>query len=118
MALGKSWVGFLRGLARVVGFSASAFFLLFAVGEGAGELSRGGFTVLPFTLALLVATAGLILAFRRERLGSLVTLMGSGLLAVSVVWLAESDVLVLELLFAGPFVFAGLLLLWCSHETR
>ena len=105
-------------LARVVGFSASVFFLLFTVGEGMGEFSRGHYAVLPLLVSLLIATAGLILAFWHEHLGSLVTLTGSLLTAIMVGILARNDVWMLEILFAGPFALAGLLLFWCSQETR
>jgi hypothetical protein len=119
MVLNQTWLGLLRWLGRAVGFAASGFLLLISIGEGVMEISSGQYSVVPLLLALLVPAVGLVIALWRERVGSLVVLLGSGLLALTVGLLAGRDVWALELVFVGPFLCSGLLLLACSYgETR
>jgi len=85
----KKMAGWLRLAGRVVGFAMVGFGGTMLIGEAASEYLRKGF-VLPELAGILlavigvVALAGLILTFRRERVGGIMLVACSAALGVHI----------------------------------
>ena len=119
--IGHGLVTGTRWIARSVGLFASALFVLFIVESGAKVLSTLSWSNLrgmPLFLALTVAIAGIIVAWRREAIGGVMSLVG-GLMMLALVYLASGSGMTFPaFLLALPLLFAGALYLACSIGAR
>lgn len=118
---GNGLVTGMRWTARSVGLFASALFVLFFVESGARMLSALSWSDLrgiPLFLALTLAIAGVLVAWRREAIGGAMSLAG-GLMILVLVYLASgSGMTFTALLLALPLLIAGALHLACSAGPR
>ena len=119
--IGNDLVTGMRWMARLVGLFACGLFALFFVESGAQVLSALSWSDLrgmPLFLALTVAIAGIIVAWRREAIGGVMSLVG-GLMMLALVYLASgSGMTFTAFLLALPLLFAGALYLACSIGAR
>ena len=119
--IGNDLVTGMRWMARLVGLFACGLFALFFVESGAQVLSALSWSDLrgmPLFLALTVAIVGIIVAWRREAIGGVMSLVG-GLMMLALVYLASgSGMTFTAFLLALPLLFAGALYLACSIGAR
>ena len=119
--IGNDLVAGMRWVARLVGLFACGLFALFCVESGAQVLSTLSWSNLrgmPLFLALTLAIAGVLVAWRREAIGGVMSLAG-GLMMLALVYLASgSGMTFTAFLLALPLLFAGALYLACSMGTR
>ncbi len=110
----------LRWFARIVGFLASGFFLLFFLGEGAPDVLENGLNreIVPFLALLLTAIVGYVVALFHERAGGLLLIAGGG--AMGVYHLAAGGIkdADMALVFGLPFLLCGCVFLFVSAKTQ
>jgi hypothetical protein len=97
----------LRWLARIIGLLASAFFLMFAIGEAAP---------LPLLILILFAALGVLIALRWERIGGTVTTIVAIALGLYVFQSLEHAPTTIVLVYSLPFLVAGTLFLICARQ--
>lgn len=110
----NGWTRVMRWAARILALVAIGLFVLFAVQSGANVLSTLSFgdpQGLPLLLALLLALAGVLIAWRWELVGGIMTIVGA-IAIISLTCLGSgSDMLLCSLFFTGPLLLAGTLYL-------
>lgn len=121
--VGNSPTNELRLITRAIGFLAFVTGLLYLrviVGAGLTSLSSGE---LPLGVALvfaflLMATAGLLLSWRWEGLGGLLSLLGGVGLAVMDYGVLGRNGWIAAFLYSSPFIISGTLCLLCWRNNR
>jgi hypothetical protein len=118
---GNGWTRAMRWTARIVGLAAAGLFLAFLVVSGARVLPALTLTSLqgiPLLSVLLVALAGVLIAWRWELVGGIMAVVGS--LAILGLVCAGSgiDMLYCAVLFTLPLLLAGALYLACCARSR
>jgi hypothetical protein len=88
----------LRWLARIIGLLASAFFLMFAIGEAAP---------LPLLILIALASLGVIIALRWERIGGTVATIVAIALGLYVFQSLERAPTTVVLVYSLPFLVAA-----------
>jgi hypothetical protein len=99
----------LRWLARIIGLLASAFFLMFAIGEAAP---------LPLLILIALASLGVIIALRWERIGGTVATIVAIALGLYVFQSLERAPTTVVLVYSLPFLVAGILFLICARQSE
>ena len=110
----------MRWVARILALLAVGLFVFFAVGLGSRvfpTLSWGpqGF---PLMIALAVALAGVVVAWRWELVGGIMTVAGVAGIIGLVCAGSGTDMLFCAFLFTLPLLVAGILYLGCCWRTR
>jgi len=113
----------LRLITKAIGFLAFVTGLLYLrviVGAGLTSLSSGE---LPLGVAivfafLLMATAGLLLSWRWEGLGGILSLLGGVGLAVMDYGVLGRNGWIAAFLYSSPFIISGTLCLLCWRQDR
>jgi hypothetical protein len=104
----------LRWIARILGFALLAFGLVFLIGHLVGDAGRAnrplGTSDYAGMLSMALAFLGLVVAWKRELIGALMTLVGTLILA-AVNWRMLMSPLVLLPIDAAIFLSAW----WLSH---
>jgi hypothetical protein len=117
----NGWTGIMRWTARILALVAIGLFVLFMVESGAATISQLSFTNpqgIPVLLSLLLALVGVIVAWRWELVGGILTIVGA-LGIIGLVCLGSgTDMLLCSLFFTGPLLIAGILYLACCYRTR
>ena len=117
----NGWTTAMRWVARLVGLVAAGLFVLFAVELGAKILPALPWTDpqgMPLLIVLLAALAGVLVAWRWELLGGILTFAGAlGIMAL-VCTGSGADMLYCAFLFAAPLLLVGALLLGCCWRNR
>lgn len=113
----------LRLVSKAVGFLALLTGLLYLrvlAGEGIPAVGIGGITEggFPLFALLLLASAGLLLGWWRERAGGLVAVLSALLLAGMVYISAGRNQLLAALVYSSPFLVGGILFLACWWRER
>lgn len=115
--IGNGSVTGMRWIARLVGLFACGLFALFIVESGVRVLTALSWSDLrgvPLFLALVLAIAGVLVAWRRETIGGALSLAG-GLMILALVYLASgSGMAFTAFLLALPLLITGTLHLACS----
>ena len=113
----------LRLITKAVGFLAFVTGLLYLrviVGAGLTSLSSGelplGVTIV--FVFLLTATAGLLLSWRWEGLGGILSLLGGVGLAVMDYGVLGRNGWIAAFLYSSPFIISGTLCLLCWRQDR
>ena len=110
----------MRWTARILALLAVGLFVYFAVELGARvfpTLSWGPQGI-PLMVALAVALAGVVVAWRWELVGGIMTVAGvAGIMALVCVG-SGTDMLFCAFLFSLPLLVAGALYLGCCYRTR
>jgi hypothetical protein len=111
----------MRWAARIVGLGAVGLFLLFLAVSGGTVLPALSWTSpqgIPLLAALLLALAGVLIAWRWELVGGLLAVAGGlGIMALVCAG-SGTDMLLCAVLFTLPLVLAGLLYLGCCARSR
>jgi hypothetical protein len=111
----------MRWAARILGLVALGLFVLFLAGTGTSTITALSFSDpqgLPLLLALVVALAGVLIAWRWELVGGAMAVGGAALITALVCAGSGFDMLYCGLLFTAPLMLAGLLYLGCCWRTR
>ena len=112
----SGWIRSLRWVARSIGLCVAALFVFFMFESGARfvpALPWADPQGMPLFLALLVAVAGLLLAWHHEAVGGIIAVAGA-LLILALVFLGSGPGMLLgALLFTLPLLAAGCLYLGC-----
>ncbi len=118
---GYGWTSAMRWAARIIGLVAAGLFVLFLAVSGARVLPALTWTSpqgIPLLLVLLVALAGVLIAWRWELVGGLLALAGALAIMGLVCAGSGTDMLFCSVLFTLPLVVAGVLYLGSSAGSR
>jgi hypothetical protein len=110
----------MRWTARILALLAVGLFVLFAVELGSRvfpTLSWGPQGI-PLMVALAVALAGVVVAWRWELVGGIMTVAGVAGIMALVCAGSGTDMLFCAFLFTLPLLVAGALYLGCCYRTR
>ena len=110
----------MRWTARILALLAVGLFVLFAVELGSKvfpTLSWGPQGI-PLMVALVVALAGVVVAWRWELVGGIMTVAGVAAIMALVCTGSGTDMLFCAFLFTLPLLVAGALYLGCCWRTR
>lgn len=111
----------LRGFARAMGVLASIPFVLFLICSGAEvrpELSWGSPQGMPLFVVLTMATLGVLIAWRRERIGGGMAVVCAAAVPALVCLGSGRDMVYAALMISIPYLGAGALFLACDWMTR
>ena len=117
---GNGWTSMIRGVARVLGLAATGLFVAFLVVSGAivFPLSWADPQGFPLLIALLVAVAGVLIAWRWELAGGVMAVGGAVAIMALVCAGSGTDMFLCALLFSLPLLIAGALYLGCCWRQR
>jgi hypothetical protein len=111
----------MRWTARLVGLLATGLFVLFLAVSGARVIPALSLTSpqgLPLMVVVLVAVAGVLIAWRWELIGGLMAVGGAAVITALVCAGSGSDMLLCAVYFTLPLFIAGVLYLGCCWRTR
>jgi len=111
----------MRWSARMIGLFAVGLFGLFLIESGARivpALSWSDLQGMPLFLALTVAVAGVLIAWKQEAIGGLMSFTGGALILALAYLASGTGMTFTAFLLAAPLLSAGLLHLACSLGTR
>lgn len=117
---GNGWTSVIRWVARLLALVAVGLFVFFAVEFGAQvfpSLSWGPQGI-PLLVAVVVALAGLLVAWRWELVGGVMTVVGVAAIMALVCIGSGTDMFYCAFLFTLPLLVAGALFLGCCWRTR
>ena len=118
---GNGWTSTMRWIARILALVAVGLFVLFAVTAGSSVISAASWISpqgAPLLLALLVALAGVIVAWRWELVGGIMAMVGA-LAIIGLTCLGSGvDMFLCSLYFTLPLLISGALYLACCWRTR
>ena len=117
---GNGWTSLMRWIARIVALVAIGLFVFFAVEMGTRvfpTLSWGPQGI-PLLIAVVVALAGLLVAWRWELVGGIMTVAGVAAIMALVCIGSGTDMFYCAFLFTLPLLVAGALFLGCCWRTR
>jgi hypothetical protein len=117
---GNGWTAVMRWTARLLALVAIGLFVYFAVEAGSRvfpSLSWGPQGI-PLLIALLVALAGAIVAWRWELVGGAMTVGGVAAIMALVCIGSGTDMFYCAFLFTLPLLVAGALYLGCCYRKR
>jgi hypothetical protein len=117
----NGWTKVLRWSARLLGLVTVGLFVAFLIVSGAfvfPALTWSSPQGWPLLIALAVAIVGVIVMWRREFIGSLITLAGVVAVIGLVCWGSGTDMLLCAFMFILPLLIAALLSLGCCVRTR
>jgi uncharacterized membrane protein YadS len=114
----------MRWTTRILGTAGALFYLAFAIGEGIPSLADGWSNVPGFyVIGIFLASAGIFIGYRFERVGGVLAILSGLLLGFGVVLYGlqmnsfnRAD-LVAAFLYALPFVIPGSLYLVCDRQA-
>jgi hypothetical protein len=111
----------MRWLARILALIALGLFVLFAVQGGVDVLGSISFLDpqgVPLLVALVVALAGALIAWRWELVGGIMTIVGAVAIIGLVCLGSGADMFLCSLFFTLPLLLSGALYLACCWRTR
>jgi hypothetical protein len=117
---GNGWTSFMRWVARLLALVAIGLFVFFAVEFGARvfpSLSWGPQGI-PLLVAVAVALVGLLVAWRWELVGGIMTVGGVAAIIALVCLGSGADMFLCAFLFTLPLLAAAALFLGCCYRTR
>jgi hypothetical protein len=118
---GSVWASAMRWAARLLALVTAGLFVVFVADNGPtalGSLSWASPRGVPLLLALLVALAGLLFAWRWELLGTTVAASGAASIVLLVCAGSGFELLRCALLFTSPLLLASALYLGSSWRRR
>jgi hypothetical protein len=118
---GDGWTTAMRWTARLLALIAAGLFVAFIIMSGARLLSTLSWSSpqgLPLLIALVVAIAGVLIAWRWELVGGAMAMGGSLAIMALVCAGSGGDMLYCALLFTLPLLLAGALYLACCWRKR
>jgi hypothetical protein len=118
---GNGWTTATRWAARLIGLAAVGLFAAFVYTSGTTvipTLSLASVQGLPLLFALVLALAGVLVAWRWERTGGIMTLAGAVAIIGLVCLGSGTDMLLCSVFFAGPLLVAGTLFLASCYRTE
>ena len=110
----------MRWTARILALLAVGLFVYFAVGLGSRVFPTLSWEPqgIPLMLALAVALAGVVVAWRWELVGGIMTVAGVAGIIALVCAGSGPDMLFCAFLFTLPLLVAGALYIGCCYRTR
>ncbi len=117
----NGWTTVMRWLARLLAVTSVGLFVLFAVENGPATLASLSWTSLqgmPLLLVLLVALAGVVIAWRWELVGGAMALGSAAAIMALVCAGSGFELFRCALLFTTPLLLAGALYLGCCWRKR
>lgn len=118
---GDAWAKTMRWSGRVLALLTVGLLLLFLFQAGARvfpALKWSRPQEWPMMVALLIAVAGVVAAWRWELSGGVLAIAGSVAIVLLVVLGSGLDMLVPAIVFVAPLVLAGLMYLGCRARCR
>ena len=117
---GQSPTKSMRWTARIIALVAAGLFVFFAVDLGARVFPRlsWGPQGIPLLVVVGIALAGVLIAWRWELVGGIMTVAGATGIVALVCLGSGMDMLLCAFLFSLPLYVAGALYLGCCWRTR
>jgi hypothetical protein len=118
---GNGWAKAMRWTARLVTLVVAGLFVFFVIERGAkvfAALSWAEPQGMPLLLSLLVALAGVHIAWRWEIAGGVMAAAGAGAIIALVCLGSGLDMFLCALYFTLPLLVAGALYLCCGWRAR
>ena len=118
---GNGWATGMRWAARLIGLLAVGLFVAFIVTSGPAvfaSISLASLQGIPLLVALLLALGGVLVAWRWELIGGIMSIVGSVAIIGLVCLGSGTDMFLCSLFFTGPLLVAGILYLACCYRTR
>ena len=101
-------------LARVIGSCAAIFFLFTLLGQSIGKTEPAP---TPLLALLILASLGVVFAWRWERIGASILIIASVSLGLFIYPIGSSDPILATLFYSVPFLIPGILFLICSYSN-
>ena len=117
----SGWTTTMRWIARLVGIVAVGLFVAFLAMSGMSVLSALSLSNpqgIPLLIALVLALAGVIVAWRWELVGGIMTMVGAAAIIGLVCFGSGADMFLCSLFFTLPLLVSGLLYLICCYRTK
>ena len=117
----SGWTTSMRWAARLLGFFAVGLFVAFVIMSGPSVLANISLTSLqglPLLIALLLALGGVLVAWRWELVGGIMTIVGSVAIIGLVCLGSGVDMFLCSMFFTLPLIVSGALYLACSYRSR
>jgi hypothetical protein len=116
----SGWTMLMRWIARLTGLVAAGLFVAFLFMSGTMVLPSltWGPQGIPLFIALVAAIAGVLIAWKWELVGGILSIVGSLAIMALVCAGSGGDMLFCALLFTLPILVAGLLYLGCCWRKR
>ena len=117
----SDWTTGMRWAARLIGLLAIGLFVAFVIMSGPSvfaNISLVSLQGLPLLFALVLALGGVLVAWRWELVGGIMTIAGSAAIIVLVCLGSGTDMFLCSLFFTLPLLVAGTLYLACCYRTR
>lgn len=115
------WTRGMRWAARILSLVAIALFVVYLVQSGASQISALSWTSpqgIPLLIALLVALAGVLIAWRWELVGGILTIVAA-VAIIAQTCLGSGPIMFLcSLFFTLPLLVGGVLYLACGWRSR
>lgn len=105
-------------LAMLLGFLASAFFMIFLIGEGLTDLFNGSTEVIPIILMILFTVSGFIVAFKRPKQGGMIMIAGGFIMMIYLFIVGGSNAWYAALIYGLPFIIPGLIIYLSSKPRK
>ena len=118
---GSGWTTAMRWLARLLAVASLGLFVLFAVECGPTALASLSWSSpqgMPLLVALLVALAGVVIAWRWELVGGALAVGGAVAIMALVCAGSGFELFRCALLFTAPLLLAGALYMGCCWRKR
>ena len=117
----NDWTTGIRWAARLIGLLALGLFVAFVIMSGPSvfaSISLTSLQGLPLLIALLLALGGVLVAWRRELVGGIMTIVGSAAIIGLVCLGSGADMFLCSLFFTLPLLVAGVLYLAAGYRSR
>lgn len=115
------WTGIMRWTARILALLVIGLFVLFLAESGMAIISQLSFDDpqgLPLLIALVVALAGVTVAWHKESVGGMMSIVGALAIIALVCIGSGPDMFLCSLFFTAPLLLAGSLNLVCCYGAR
>jgi hypothetical protein len=115
------WTSAIRWIARLLALASAGLFVAFIAMSGAKTVSALTWNSpqgIPLLIALVVAIVGVLIAWRWELIGGLMSIAGAIAIMALVCAGSGTDMLFCSVLFTLPLLAAGALYLGCCWRKR
>lgn len=117
---GRNSLKYLKWVGRIIGFLASAFFLVVFIGEGVPGFINNGIEseMLFFIFLLFIAIIGYAIAIKKEKIGGIMQIVGGSAMSGYHLIIGGLKDFNVAIIFGLPFIFSGLISMICWYYNK